>query len=443
LVEKEEMRTKTTIGNEAEATAMDPAQLTRGQRTQGHPGEGRSWLDPHSGKSHEEGIALLIALFFTLLTAGMVFAGTLTLKNSEKKTELSLRTKGQGRQFAEAGLIDALDWYRRQTTQPVTSFAPVLDTLSTPPILDTDDPTIGIVREFEIDRGVWGRYEIRKTVPNVLPLEPEVKDITQDRGASGVGTVWRLVSRAFIFNRRNGSVPYNQAPNQVLATETLETEIRRLTLVPPAQAAICVNSGSAINLSSGTKITVGTNTGLAYRQGSGTPTIGGGVTISGTPAQATLTTWNDDVESVFGVDEDTLRSMADYQITMATELPNPVPTNSIIFSDGNLILTAANPLKGTGILYVKGYLYVPYGTSSYFNGVIYATGNIYLYSPVNINGTVITQSNLYMAGSGDKSEVIYDDGILNSLMIEIGQYRFSSATYKHDLRGSLKIKKGN
>ena len=394
-------------------------------------------------KTGEEGIALLIALFFTMLTAGMVFAGTVSLRNSEKKTELSLRTKGQARQFAEAGLIDALDWYRRQTTQPVSTFAPVLDTFATPPILDTDDPSIGIVREFEIDRGVWGRYEIRQTVPNILPLEAEVTDITADRGAAGTGTVWRLVSRAFIFRRRNVALPFNQIPNQILSTETLETEIRRLTLVPPAQAAICVNTGSAINLSSGTKITGGSNTGLAYRQGSGFPVIGSGVTIGGTPAQATLTTWNDDVESVFGVDEDTLRSMADYQIATASELPNPVPTNSIVFADGNLLLSTTYPLKGTGILYVKGYLYIPYSTASYFNGVIYATGNVYLYSPVNINGTVITKGNLYMAGSGDKAEVIYDDGIMNSLMVEIGQYRFSSATYKHDLRGSLKIKKGN
>ncbi len=392
-------------------------------------------------KGREEGIALLIALFFTLLTAGMVFAGTLSLRNSEKKTELSLRTKGQARQFAEAGLIDALDWYRRQTTQPVTTFAPVRDTVAIPPILDTDDPSIGLVREFEIDRGVWGRYEIRKTVPNVLPLESEVLDITQHRAASGTGTVWRLVSRAFIFQRRNAVLPFNQLPNQILSTEVLETEIRRLTLVPPAQSAVCVNTGSAISLSSGTKITGGGNTGLAYRQGSGSPTIGGGVTITGTPSQATLTTWNDSTESVFGVDEETLRSMADYQITAGSELPNPIPTNSIVYSDGNLLLSSTYPLKGTGILYVKGYLYIPYGTASYFNGVIYATGNIYLYSPVNINGTVITKGNLYMAGSGDKSEVIYDDGILNSLMIEIGQYRFSSATYKHDLRGSLKIKK--
>lgn len=401
--------------------------------------------DPHSCRAtRQEGIALLIALFFTLLTAGMVFAGTLTLRNSEKKTELSLRTKGQARQFAEAGLIDALDWYRRQTTQPVGTFAPQLDTMATPPILDTDDPSIGIVREFEIDRGVWGRYEIRKNVPNVLPLEPEVMDITSARGAAGTGTVWRLVSRAFIFRRRNPALPYNQVPNQVLSNETLETEIRRLTLVPPAQAAICVNTGSMIDLASGTKITGGTNTGLAYRQGTGTPTIAAsGVTIAGTPAQATLTTWNDDCESVFGVDEDTLRSMSDYQIAAASELPAPVPTNSIVFADGNLLLSSTYPLKGTGILYVKGYLYIPYSTASYFNGVIYATGNVYLYSPVNINGTVITKGNLYMAGSGDKAEVIYDDGIMNSLMVEIGQYRFSAATYKHDLRGSLKIKKGN
>ncbi|MEZ5990021.1 MAG: hypothetical protein R3F30_13010 [Planctomycetota bacterium] len=392
----------------------------------------------------ERGFVLLIALFFVVLTAGMVFSGTLSLRSTEQKTELSLRTQGQARHFAEAGLVDALDWFRRQTSQPVATFAPKKDELATPPILDTDDPSIGLVRDFGIDRGIWGRYEVRRYVPNVSPAEPEVRDITAMRQASGTGAVWRLVSRAFIYERRDTATAFDVAPNKILASDVLETEIRRLTLVPPAQAAICSPTGSKIYLYTGAMVRGGTAAGLAYINGSGAPVYSGGK-AAGVPAETQIasTNWFDDCQSVFGVDEDTLRSMADYQITYASEVPNPIPTNSIVFSDGSLYMSTTYPLKGTGILYVKGDVYVPYNTTSYFNGVIYATGNVYLYGPVAVNGTVIGKGYVYLSSLGDLSEVVYDDGVINSLMIAIGQYRFSSATYAHDLRGSLKIKKAD
>ena len=67
--------------------------------------------------------------------------------------------------MADAGIVDAYAWLRRQQVQPVTTFAPRRDLAAVPPVNETDDPTLGLVREVELLPSLWGRYEVRPATP--------------------------------------------------------------------------------------------------------------------------------------------------------------------------------------------------------------------------------------------------------------------------------------
>lgn len=387
-------------------------------------------------RSRESGTALVIAIFFTIIGLGLILSGSIVMEAAGKKSEVVFRLDGQARQFAEAGLIDAVSWFRRQTTQPVTTFAPQLDTGATPPILDTDDPAIGIVRQFEISRGIWGRYEVRRFVPLVTPEENETDDISSQRGAVAAGTVWKLVSRGYVFRMVDAGVSFDQLPNQVLGTEVMETEVRRMTLAPPSQAAICVARADQCVIASRGRVIGGVGAGVAYPTSTGSVVVGG--EVSGSPSRVGVAGYDGSVFAVFGVDTDTLRSLADDRVVSDGEFPSPIPNNHILFVTADLTFTNARPLKGTGIVYVKGNVTIQAGSNSFFNGLLYVDGNLTVNAPSLLRGTFIATGQVRVQGVGDYSEVEYDDAILNSLMVEVGQYRVSSSVRRTDLRNSVK-----
>ena len=103
-----------------------------------------------AARSHDpqSGAAIIVALWFTVIVAGIVLTGSLSLESHRRHTRNSFVAKAQAVQIARSGLTEALSWMRRQTSQPVMVFAPQLDPSATPPILDTIDPDIGLVREL-------------------------------------------------------------------------------------------------------------------------------------------------------------------------------------------------------------------------------------------------------------------------------------------------------
>src|SRR5688572_560743 len=122
----------------------------------------RSMSSDHPRRGAESGVALVLGILFTIIVVGITISGALILKAHQTKTKTSFVSHGQSVQFARAGLTEALGWFRKQTAQPVVDFEPRLDNTATPPILDTIDTDVGIVREFEITDTVWGRYEVWK-----------------------------------------------------------------------------------------------------------------------------------------------------------------------------------------------------------------------------------------------------------------------------------------
>ncbi len=394
--------------------------------------------DHHHLHSAEEGVALILSLFFTIIVAGVVVTGSIILKSNRDLTETSFRVNGQANQFARSGITEALAWFRRQTSQPVLDFEPIVDNLATPPIVDSDDPDVGIMREFSIAGNTWGRYEVWKewaADPDLTRLawrqQMELRDISTERGQSSPGGSWRLRSIGYVFRRNNPSMAFDEQPNRILASQRLEIEISRLLLAPPGQSALSVADGNSAHINTKGRIVGGaTGSGIYYPTGSGTPTTGPphDNRVTGTPSLATTTTYDDSPEAVFGVSLDDLKGMADDYVTNASNFPSPVPTNSVVVGEfSSISFDSARPLDGTALVYIKGNVSLLPGSNSNFRGLLYIDGNLTMRAPSDIQGAVVVTGNVTIQGSGDFATITYDEDVLNALRLEIGQYRLSGA----------------
>jgi hypothetical protein len=298
---------------------------------------------------NERGQALIVVLVAVAVVLGLLLT-TLTITTySGRAVSRQLTYHGHTINAAQAGLTEGLSWFRRQTDQPVKAFVPVRNLGATPPVNDTDDPNIGLVREYEISAPgrVWGRYELKKTPAlaanatslslknrwstsgnysandivleeGTLPNDPKTSfyrsksngnsnkkpknnshgpaavwdlvntmDITSYKGKPSAGTVWQLESEAIVYVRNNPSVAYDVAPNRVLSRAKLRTEIQRLSLNLPAASAVSVSRGGGVSLTStAIRIRGGTKSALMYQAGSGTPS---GAAVTPTPPNAQVT----------------------------------------------------------------------------------------------------------------------------------------------------------
>src|SRR5207253_3110592 len=150
---------------------------------------------------------------------------------------------------------------------------------ATPPVNESDDPATGIVRTYQIaDTGrVWGRYSERRT---------KVLDVSKKRGKAADGTVWRIESEGLVFVRNDKTKEPEQSPNVILARSTMRTELQRLGLQLPANAAINSVRADNVNISKAGRVLGGSSgIGIAYPTSTGAITNKGSVT--GNPAQST------------------------------------------------------------------------------------------------------------------------------------------------------------
>ncbi|MFO1078816.1 MAG: hypothetical protein U1E73_13925 [Planctomycetota bacterium] len=381
-----------------------------------------------------------MALLLTIVVVGVATAGTLLMQAHRTRTQNEFAQQGQAVQIARSGLTEALSWMRRQTSQPVLTFEPVLDTLANPPVLDTIEPDIGIVREFKVTGTTWARYEVWKqwdTDPDtqrlILRQQWQCEDVSAARQAAGAGAAWRLRCMGYIYERRDPTAAFDEQPNRVLAKELLEAEAQRLMLQLPGQAALNVRLGGSASIGSNGRVRGGTTgAGIYYLSGAGAP--GGGGSITGSPALASTTTYDDSYMGVFGTTLQDLKSMSTLVVTNMTNFPTPMPSNSLIVVENAAIhFDATHPLSGSGIVICVGNTFVDTGSNSSFSGLLYVNGNFSMRQPSEINGAVlVTGTTTLLGGSGDYATIQYDDGILNTLRQSFGNYTLSS-TFKRAL----------
>jgi hypothetical protein len=384
-------------------------------------------------RAQERGIALIFALLFTIIVGGICVTGTLFIRAHIQLNRTAWAAKSQALQIARSGLAEAHSWLRRQTSQPVLAFAPVLDTSSTPQVLDTIDSEIGLVREFRITGKIYARYEVWKqwdTDPNPVRLawrrQYQCDDVSMQRGANSMGSVWRLRSVGYVYNRVDSAVPFDQLPNSVIASQVASNEYRRVVISLPGNGAINVGDGNSCHINTYGRVIGGTGAGIYYPAGSGTPTTGpaSGNRVTGSPALATAVNYNDSYQAVFGMSYAELRAMATIVVTDMAAFPSPVPENSIVIIDAgsNVNIGPPKPLVGNAIVVVKGHLTMNDGCNANFSGLLYVEGNMSMRAPSLIKGSVICTGDLTLQGASDYATIQYDAGVLSNLLNHVGNY---------------------
>jgi len=395
----------------------------------------------------QRGIALIVVLMamsLVLLTLLTALAGT---QMSGRLVANQLMYSGQALQAANAGLNEGLSWFRRQSGT-ITAFKPILDPGGVcpgpgpvdhtpkhiPPKNDTDNMTLGIVREYEISTQgrVWARFEARK---NPTPADGNgVIDVTRARGASSDYRIWQLESEGIIYVKNNPLLPYDTAPNVIISRRTMRSNIRRIEVIAPTEAALCTGPGKVATLNLNGRVRGGTATGVAHSAGLD-PVENAGSTMTGAPRKA-VTTGSFRLEDVFGTTRQELELLADYNAAAVslTDLPyNPsrsLPPMSLILIHDNAVFNDLTPLSGSGVIVVFGNLTVEPDSYSSFSGTVYVTGNVTINAPAIISGTLISNGNVILQGTtADLSEVAYDADIAAQVRQRIGQFRFTRASY--------------
>jgi hypothetical protein len=431
-------------------------------------------------KRNERGQALIAVIAGISLVLLTLEAGIIVVQFSGKLLQRQLTEQGQAINAAQAGLTEGVSWFGRQQAQPVKTFLPALTPAGIPPVNDTDEPYVagspatgvGLVRSYPIsDPGrVWGRYELQAS-NFVSPTGTNTIDISTQRGKRcpsppcSLGLVWQLESQGIVYVRNNPALAYNVSPNVVLSRRTLRTEIQRLGMNRPLDAALIVNRGSAINIAN-TSVEIKGNKGfgIAWVAATGTPT-GTGYTSATLPPNLQITGGAGGATSgnivavpnpftipyIFGMTVQELRAMADYEKTQVA-LPGGLPfttTNGytslpsmklfLLYDPTNLaknyVFDSTSPLNGTGILVVFGSLTIALNSNSTFNGMVVVVNGSYSQSaPSTVNGTVIVDTGaagtVQIQGSGDKAYIRFDPNLLSFMASRMGLYRVTRSPYQ-------------
>jgi hypothetical protein len=382
-------------------------------------------------RSGERGQALVATVVVMEIVLLILLSALTYTQLSGRLAARQLIYAGQANNAAEAGLVEALSWFRRQTTQPVTTFSPKLDNVSTPPINDTEEPSTGIVRTFDVsDLGrVRGRYEV--TYGKSADWSGTI-DVTVPHGkiTASAGAVWQLESTGIIFIQNDSSVDYKTSPNKILARRTARTEIQKMAVkIPAGGAAIFGTKGSLVTVGSGSRV-IGGKDGVGIAYNDLTLPLNSG-TVSGTPsATKSNAAGLYDIPSVFGVNKQELMNMADVLVKKVSDLPPELPGMSLIIIDGDATFDNTRQLRGSGILVVFGNMTIAANNNADFSGVIYCTGNYAQAQPSLVSGAVITAGGtVKVTSSGDVAEIDYDKNIIDQIQQQMADYRFSRAPY--------------
>jgi hypothetical protein len=387
----------------------------------------------------EGGTAMIIALFFTILVTGAVVTGSILMTANRHRLETNFRVHSQATQFARSGLTEALTWFRLQTNQPVTAFEPIVDEETSPPALETDDPEVGLVREYKIQGNLWGRYEVWKQWdadpdPERLAWRQRMcaTDVSTLRGLASTGDGWRLRSIGHVFMRHDRFLPFDEPPNRVVAVQMLEAEILRIRVSLPGQAALSVFDGNSAHINTMGRIIGGaTGAGIFYPDNSGTPTIGppNANRVTGNPPLAPSASFDGAFETVFGVDRDTFRGMATDVVTTDAGFPSPVPDFTLLYAEAAAFtFNADRPLRGTGLVYIKGNVSLVAGNDSDFQGMLYIDGNLTLREPSLLTGAVVCTGDVTVQGALDYATIRFDQDVLDNVRRHASLYRWHGVT---------------
>lgn len=401
--------------------------------------------------SDKNGSVLIIALLMSMVIVFLISVGGILILTSQKETLKYQHILTQADNVARAGLMDATSWFKRQETQPVRSgnppttytypdgaFDPKYN--SNPLISDTIDESIGIVREYQLseDGSTWARYEIyRQKDPLANPYDPHaVHDITEQRmdgRYNGEGLVWYIESTGYIFRRHNPSVAFDESPNKVVAKVRASTELMVVTLKLPAQAGVMSYGSGAPNAekivinNNGWVVSEGDIPAIAWYEGKHKPKIH----QDGVVTEPKFGSCDDPtVTSIFGLSKDELQLVADVVVTNTSYLPAELPDMVFVYIKGDAYFNNAKPLKGSGVLFVDGNLYIEAYSESVFNGFVYVTGEAVVDEQSLISGSLVAYERFELSNndSVNVAKVEHNSVVLNNVRNIACGYKENKAT---------------
>lgn len=369
----------------------------------------------HGDRHNQEGSALMVALVFVAIVLGAVLSHSTELAAHKQKMQAESRLRGLADTIAQSGVTDATEWFRRQNLQPVQVYEPKRDLDATPPLLETQEQELGLVREFQIQGELWGRYEVRKD---------EVMDVSELRGADGAGHVWDLASRGILYHRPDPDTPFDTQPNKVLAVTALRTELRGIGMTLPAAAAVILPSPAGLNLQPGHVISGGNAPAFAFDAASrATDSMPPQATLAtGTPLDTTVANLDLSPTKIFAMRVDELALFAD--IAMEDATPDVFRTelrDKILYSTKDLTLASGQSLSGRVLLIVDGDLDVQAGNQTKIEGIVIATGDVALNGPFQLDGTLLCGGQLEL-GTGQVG-LHYDAEAIAALRSALSHYR--------------------
>lgn len=412
-------------------------------------------MGERSTASREGGTAILWALIFVTITAGLIVSQTAYTAARRNTRDARYNRAAMAETFARSGMQDAVGWFHGRAEQPITEFKPVYEPHAIPPRIETIDPAIGLVREFAINGNLWGRYEVRRE---------EARDVSAQRGISVPGSVWELGVRAFIYRKRSEQAHFDQAPNQLVGTKAITSELRWLNICAPAPAALCADQPGKVTLGAKAVVDGTTSIAIAYRDPATllpaptllTATIDSAAVLSGSLLQLSSPSYDATPERVFGMRLDELRSYSD--VTLETDVgasgwdwarllawlrsiltrsgtgtsaDTTSGTDSTPRIDGRLIVTKSMRLDGklqlvNSLLVVDGNLTATALADVQIEGMVYVSGDANLSAgKIDIKGLLVVRGEAKL-GAGFLSTgtmLRYDAARIDQVRRTVGRYR--------------------
>ncbi len=407
----------------------------------------------------EKGSALVLVLSLSAILLLLGSISTRLVMDSQSNTVSVFAKHSQAANIAQAGLQDGLGWFKKNApvrqdvgTDPCkdAAFKPNYDP-SDPENHETDDAAVGLVKDIKIHRNIYGRYILKKQPCAGPDLPDTVKDISSKRGRNstagnlpnvqsgelvGDGNVWYLHSEGVVYRRADFSktdgvfdTGPEESPNTILSRASAAVEISRLSVnVDPAPLTLFQDGGPGHVFNNNCKISgqdaSGNALAAAYYYGN-TPNVNGATLTPsslGRISRPAVTT-----ESVFAVQKEDLKGIADNLYTNVNQLPEQL-TFSITYLDGNFTFTSTQPLFGGGLLYVDGNLTLNNSSNSLFSGVIFVNGTLNIGKDNALSGTIIAKRIVCNPGSGS-ANIEYNSSLITSVSQRLALYRENNLTH--------------
>ena len=324
----------------------------------------------------EDGVAVLLSFFYTLLVLGLVLTGISGHRVAKRSTTAHPEYGTELQQLAEAGLMLALHDLRKG------------DSLE-------QEAEGSWSLSYGMGGKLWGSVEVS----------------LEDHG--------RVLSAiAKIHERTDAQRALDRYPNYLLARAKARVRLGRIRFRPPAKAPLVLGSPGKLDLES--DLLLQTRSGeamLAYVAGRGKlPALPEGSLAMPLPAERL------ELSRLLGIRREDLARMADRHVPVGE--PFPEMDWGLAHLRGDWRLDAENPLEGNGFVVVEGDLTLSGDVEHEFEGILLVTGTLTIRGHARVEGMTIVMGGLRVLGEDSALDLQFDGESLRRALWSVEGIRF-------------------